>query len=79
MTTLLESETTRGQGCAGRASRLSTGGHRLTGGVAPVVVTPLEVERFRDYEMAAERMIGRDEDAALLLQLAYVGNGNAFG
>lgn len=27
-----------------------------------LVVAPLEIERFRDYEMAAERMVGRDED-----------------
>jgi hypothetical protein len=27
-----------------------------------LVVTPLTIERFRDYEMAAERSIGRDED-----------------
>lgn len=26
------------------------------------VVAPLLIERFRDYEMAAERSIGRDED-----------------
>lgn len=29
-----------------------------------LVVAPLSVERFRDYEMAAERFIGRDEDEA---------------
>jgi hypothetical protein len=27
------------------------------------VVAPLTIERFRDYEMAAERTVGRDEDA----------------
>lgn len=27
-----------------------------------LVVSPLVVERFRDYEMAAERLVGRDED-----------------
>jgi hypothetical protein len=27
-----------------------------------LVVAPLSIERFRDYEMAAERLIGRDED-----------------
>lgn len=27
-----------------------------------LVVAPLTVERFRDYEMAAERLVGRDED-----------------
>ena len=27
-----------------------------------LVVAPLTIERFRDYEMAAERTIGRDED-----------------
>jgi hypothetical protein len=27
-----------------------------------LVISPLVVERFRDYEMAAERFVGRDED-----------------
>ena len=27
-----------------------------------LVIAPLLIERFRDYEMAAERLIGRDED-----------------
>lgn len=27
-----------------------------------LVVAPLTIERFRDYEMAAERTVGRDED-----------------
>lgn len=58
--------------CSAQTSRVKTAGRKRKPAIdwrrdipkewQRLVVAPLVIERFRDYEMAAERVIGRDED-----------------